>query len=216
MMIRSTHSLRHHKRQQHVLELRRLYQSETLQWASQHRVLAQRCLNVPTTSAPSGPPAQPIRSWEAYLEWRQWKFPLELPGEDTDKAVALVSHVLSAPLTAATQLFSTFLDNQSHFSGTMNWCCVGARAEASLPVEYWKEILVLWAHASPSNACNTATTTTTTNNKNTSNKLNVTIDFVGPDVLRRPSTHLTYEGHSLTLRWMGPSRIFATDAKRSI
>eukprot|EP00977_Amphora_coffeiformis_P023338 scaffold13016_cov154-Amphora_coffeaeformis.AAC.11 len=204
-MIRSTLSLRHHKQQQQLLVLRRCYQSETLQWASQHRVLAQQCLNLPATSVPSGPPTQPIRSWEAYLEWRQWYFPSELPAEDTNKAVGLVSHVLSAPLTAATQLFSAFFQNQStiHFSGTMNWCCVGARAEASLPVEYWKEILVLWAHTSPNNArCTTTTTTTTTTENKNNNKLDVTIDFVGPDVLRRPSTHLTYEGHSLTLRWL--------------
>ena len=168
-------------------------QDETLLWASQHRALAQACLELPPTSPTESTCPMPLQSLEDYLTWRQW----EIPPSVDHHAKALVSHVLSAPLTAAAQLFPTFSDDQGNRrkkTKPMNWCCIGARSEASLPLEYWREILVLWAHQQPQSPSSP--------NVRTIPLLQATIDFVGPDILRRPPVQLSYQGHSLTLRWL--------------
>ena len=141
-----------------------IYKNETLLWASKHRALAQECLEIPTTY-PTSPCPVPFTSLEDYLTWRQWPIPLDSNEENHNNnnnndnvdrgdtttfyshhAKSLVSHVLSAPLTAASQLFSTFSLRHWKPYKPMHWCCIGARSEASLPVAYWKEMLVLWAH----------------------------------------------------------------------
>lgn len=178
------------------------HQDETLRWASQHRALAQACLEIPAVSPTMSCPttATTLQSLEDYLTWRSW----EIPPSAKTHATSLLSHVLSAPLTAATQLFPTFEKNTNSVRRKdkpilrMNWCCIGARAEASLPVEYWREILVLWAHhqqrQQPTSTSGRSTTLPP--------RLQATIDFVGPDILRRPPVHLSYQGHGLTLRWL--------------
>mmetsp|Transcript_37100 Transcript_37100/g.89929 ORF Transcript_37100/g.89929 Transcript_37100/m.89929 type:complete len:478 (+) Transcript_37100:73-1506(+) len=97
--------------------------------------------------------------------------------------MTMISHVLSTPLTLALQLEqycrtmmnyknSTSDDDEKFVvvpsTQVIKICCVGARAEASLPDMYWKELL---------NAVNTKPTTTST-----SKPLSVSIDFIGPDI----------------------------------
>lgn len=172
----------------------RQYQSEALRWASENRTLAQECLNIPSTEPLSGEAT--LQSFEAYMEWRQWKLPLKTGTKGDDqvvKAKSLVSHVLSAPMTVASQLFGTF-DMRRHESAKPTLCVLGARSEAGLPVEYWREILVLYAHSYPhGNGSGSGAATP---------RLDLTIDFVGPDILRRPAVAMEYLGHTLTLRWL--------------
>jgi len=52
-------------------------------------------------------------------------------------------------------------------------CCVGARAECTLPDDFWREFLIV------TNASSTSVASTSTSN---SKKFKYTIDFVGPDV----------------------------------
>jgi hypothetical protein len=128
-----------------------------------------------------------INSLEDYMEWRQWNL-AGVPNGDLDKATDLVSHVLSAPLTAASQIFPTLLpiyDDGRRELKPLNWCFLGARSEASLPVEYWGEMLVFWAHVAKRQS-----------------PLHITCDFLGPDILRRPPVQLSYLGHTLSLRWL--------------
>jgi hypothetical protein len=63
----------------------------------------------------------------------------------------------------------------------LNYCCIGARAEAQLPQQYWKELLVL-AEAS-------------------GQTIDCRLDFVGPEILRRPKVRLFHGNSSMTLRW---------------
>lgn len=195
------HLFIHRPRRTTRLAVTRAFQSETLRWASENRALAQECLTIPP-STPSGKLS--LRSLESYLKWRQWKLPAQLQqashgGDDYDEvaknhATALISHVLSAPMTAASQLFRTFDFRPNQTKAKLNWCVLGARSEASLPTEYWREILVLWAHSHPNS--------NQTVHCDAAPKLDVTIDFVGPDILRRPLVTFAYQGHSLTLRWL--------------
>lgn len=180
-MIQGCRSLVRRHRAFQKFQCRQLaYESATLKWAAANREVAQRCLDLPTTngddSATAPLTSTTLRSWEDYLKWRQWDFPVEV---DSNHAKALVSHVLSAPLTIAAHL------GELAATQPQRWCIIGARSEASLPVQYWKEILSL------------------TNNT----RATIGIDFVGPDVLRRPAVTLTTDdpsssSSSLTLQWL--------------
>jgi hypothetical protein len=79
---------------------------------------------------------------------------------------------------------------------------VGARAEATLPPEFWKEMLVLLHHNA--NAYQDGSTQTNLSG------LNITLDFVGPDVISRSKDLvLSYHDSSLTLSWSrGGGRLF--------
>jgi len=86
------------------------------------------------------------KTFEDYLGWRGWDSQyIENPMTN-----ALLSHALTFPLTLASQV-SHFLPNRRR--GIMkedgsinphyvNICCVGSRAEANLPDEYWREFLI--------------------------------------------------------------------------
>lgn len=98
--------------------------------------------------------------------------PKAIPPGDKDLAVSLVSHPLTFPLTLGKHLATLLVDTCSErdvegYSPRL--CCVGARAEAALPDEYWREFLyssILSADtegASLSSAC-------------------ISIDFIGPDI----------------------------------
>jgi hypothetical protein len=172
---------------------RRRYQNATLTWARENREVAQACLDLPpldnaqssstsnvTTTTTTTTNTLPT-SWEAYLQDRQWIFPAQA---NVQHATALVSHVLSTPLTMATQL-----RHLVHQKRTQRWCCLGARSEASIPVDYWKEMLRIVARNQPK-------------------PVSLTLDFIGPEVLRRPTVNLQYHSASssakstLTLQWL--------------
>ncbi|GKY90398.1 hypothetical protein MPSEU_000013700 [Mayamaea pseudoterrestris] len=87
-------------------------------------------------------------------------------------AEGLATHVLSAPLTVAKA------------TNQQKWCCIGARAEASLPVQYWREVLVVLSWLNHANA-----------------PVQVQLDFIGPEVLQRPPLTLSYMDATLKLQW---------------
>jgi len=96
-----------------------------------------------------------------------------------------------------------------------HWCCVGARAEATLPNEFWKEYLVAVSHLDHFHHPNRATTKVEDDDDSKIDNiddddngsgsggdhyssspaaLDITIDFVGPDIhSQTPSTTLTYD-----------------------
>lgn len=85
-------------------------------------------------------------TFEDYLRWRGWDSQyIENPMTN-----ALLSHALTFPLTLASQV-SHFLPSRrggimkeegSIVPHDVNICCVGSRAEANLPDEYWREFLI--------------------------------------------------------------------------
>jgi hypothetical protein len=177
----------------------------TLQWAKQNPLVAERCLEVPPSdgvavAAASSPPSSirnphpsdaPPRTIFDYWNRRGWTFDSIERVEDRRLGQNLATHVLTAPLTLVSNLLLS-LDSQELNGGyaanaesdrRVRVCCAGARAEASLPVQYWREILVVLKWSSP--AANVA----------------LTIDFVGPDVAPRPPVTLEHCGSTLQLRW---------------
>jgi len=116
-------------------------------WAQQRPELARDALSVPPISRLENAPP-PSASLESYLKWRGWDMPT-IPPDNNDLAASLVSHPLTFPLTLG-WLLSTMLrtcmggDTYGHrtSSSRVRLCCIGARAEAALPDEYWREALV--------------------------------------------------------------------------
>jgi hypothetical protein len=95
--------------------------------------------------------------------------------------MAIRSHVLSAPLTLAT-LYNAATTTTA-IRAPRRLCCVGARAEATLPYEYWKEFLLLASVLEP---------------------LQARLDFVGPDIptSKQPTVvALEDDDSSLSLEW---------------
>jgi hypothetical protein len=74
----------------------------------------------------------------------------------------------------------------------VRWCCLGARAEASLPVEYWNEILLLYhllvIQQRPIDHQETT----------------IHLDFIGPEMGtdQRPPVTLSYRGDTSTTTLM--------------
>jgi hypothetical protein len=115
-------------------------------------------------------------SLEEYLEWRGWKTVDEkdLVGKDNlPHAIALLSHVLSAPLTLASQLVDNSKNTSDDDNGDTRWCCVGARAEAILPPHFWREGLLLLESAAFG---------VDDSNRGTNNNYNIVLEFMGPEV----------------------------------
>jgi len=177
---------------------RRSFHDKTLKWARENPHVAQECLNPPPLPASrdelllalprNGKSVSvallgPNPTWQHFFEWRQWIFPVDKES-DLDKAHALTSHVLSAPLTMATNLTSRSTSSTTK-SKQLRWCCIGARAEASLPLEYWKEMLLLLSAMSTRD-----------------DPVHLTLDFVGPDIVKRPSVQLSCKDAQLDLQWL--------------
>jgi splicing suppressor protein 51 len=104
-------------------------------------------------------------------------------------ARAIASHVVSAPLTSARHLDRHVKEFEPHHTLPadhardpleLRWCCIGARAEATLPVEYWREVLLVLGKP-----------------------VHIHLNFVGPDVHdARQDVTLSYRNSILMLRWM--------------
>jgi splicing suppressor protein 51 len=110
-------------------------------------------------------------SIEQYIEWRGWNIEhiLRDHGVDENKqliddAIGLLSHPLTFPLTLARH-WQKLCNSSSSHNKNFRLCCVGARAECTLPDEYWRELLIA---------------TSAIDNKD--DDAQVTIDFIGPDV----------------------------------
>lgn len=144
------------------------YEDESFSWARKHPAAGRSCLVVPRSSPVTTPS---FHTLEEYLNWRSWEFGVETPQEKI-WGQRLVSHVLSAPLTLA-----------AYTGNVTRWCCVGARAEATLPHAYWKEFLVARGKQS---------------------RIDWKLDFIGPDISKIQAQTLTWEGSSLNLRWHHP------------
>mmetsp|Transcript_4331 Transcript_4331/g.10459 ORF Transcript_4331/g.10459 Transcript_4331/m.10459 type:complete len:372 (-) Transcript_4331:275-1390(-) len=196
---RTQHGRSHqHQRHDAAMFSQTSYQDPALAWAQSNPGLAQKCLNPPPIDGAHDSPwtESNTESLEAYLNWRGWEFPNKLFGEieggdcgkDREHANALVSHLLSAPLTMASQFdrlakFSGKLpvketDTNANKSVSLSWCCVGARAEASIPAVYWKEFLAVGAasmsfrNGVKDDGSPLAET----------GVLGISLDFVGPDI----------------------------------
>lgn len=182
-----------------------------LHWARANPDLALSCMKLPCSTEPlqndfnfSDFFASGGGSWDDYWDRRQWEFPgaAEI---GLQHAKALTTHVLTAPLIlfAASPLLlrpslsADFVAKTSAGTGStrmIRLCCLGARSEASLPVEYWKELLLLLG-TYHGNSVGSYTT------------LKLQFDFCGPEMdARRPDVTLTTENdHGLsqmTIRWV--------------
>jgi hypothetical protein len=150
------------------------WKDPALLWAAANPKIAQSCLDIPSACTDSNldnvnvstlrqePSSICFSSFEEYWSWRKWNF----PNMDNPHPQALASHVLSAPLTIACQLLlnSTKAKRAKNSNNIIRWVCVGARSEASLPVEYWKEII------------NIANVYQSTNNHD------IELSFIGPEL----------------------------------
>jgi hypothetical protein len=159
-------------------------------------VVAQACLNLPNhpafleTTTTDKNHHRPPANWSEYWRWRKWDFSTALSSGRVP-AQSLTTHVLSAPLTIASHLLRA-ADSNKKLSSTneeeilFRCCCVGARAESMMPVEYWREVLLLWQY-----------------NRKSKKRRRMVLSFVGPDIVRRSPMTLTYEENhsSLELQW---------------
>jgi len=152
-----------------LLSQKRCYQDVTFMWARKNQDAARACLKVPPITQ-----VDSFTTLQEYYQCRNWDFGSVRDDENELKwAQRLVSHVLSAPMTFSHHYPSV---------AKQRVCVVGARAEATLPVEYWKEILV--------------------SNNNTTTPLSWTLDFCGPEVLTTSNNVTLKNGNdSLTLHW---------------
>jgi hypothetical protein len=172
---------------------RRSYQDATLEWAKSNPEVAQQCLQPPPWDGFDKEFTEEcISSLEKYCEWRGWHLPLSgadptIDHHNAHLPINLVSHVLSAPLTLALfyREFYTSKDDSSTLknpSSSFSWCCLGARAESTLPTDFWKEFLLLSSYVD--------------------SKINMKMDFVGPDV--DPTTRdkrISWNDYHLNLSW---------------
>lgn len=167
----------------------RYFQSQALidsklvnEFASKNANLARAALKTPkinldnninttdTTSMPT--------SLDEYLKWRGW----ESKYVQHEMTNALLSHALTFPLTLAYHANHFLQDDKNHSSHShsqsvknINLCCVGSRAEANLPDEYWREFLIATNrfHFDPSRS-------------SSNQRIHWTIDCIGPEI----SSHL--------------------------
>lgn len=177
----------------HCHQHRRLrhYTDAALLWGKTNPQQAQSCLQPPpfpasSTSATTNTSSQNNNNnntpndWSAFWKWRNWNFS-SLSSRKHEQA--LVSHVLTGPLTLA---------HANH--NVQLWTCLGARTESMLPVPYWKEFLYY-------SNCNRK------NNRDDDDEIimtrHTTLSFVGPECDHVPSEQqLTWDDHSsLTLKW---------------
>ena len=157
---------------------RRRYHDETLSWARSNPEVAQISLKPPSTSVPKDGNVVKLNTLEDYAQWRRWPHSARASGLH-ERTMSLCSHVLSAPLTLA-----NFFSQIECKGKPGRICCVGARAEATLPNIYWQEFLLLAAFRSGV-------------------PVNAALDFVGPDISTK-TTDTTIGLHSestISLRW---------------
>jgi splicing suppressor protein 51 len=160
---------------------RRYYRDPVLKWAERNPKIAQLSLQPPGWKLTKYDTIDPfLISVEEYLSFRKWV----LPSNGREKAIALTSHILSPPLTIAL-FFRSALADQGKRNSPLRLCCVGARAEATLPYEYWKEFLLVSSLAT----------------KNS--EVEVQLEFVGPDIhLNTPDTTVSWNtSNIITLQW---------------
>lgn len=198
-------------------------------FAKQHPEAARQVLSVPSIAVLNSsnkvgdnPLLRSCGTLEQYLHWRGWDLDGIRKGHKLDydegmlqSAVGLLSHPLTFPLTLGRNIQAFFrqldiIDNHhvdvlGENNRQLRLCCVGARAECTLPDDYWREFLVaLYSRHH------------TGNNVHADKSFHCTIDFVGPDVPRnlksktlsllgnenKPSQHVDCKvGYKLTMNY---------------
>ena len=162
----------------------RYYTDAALLWGKANSRQAQVSLQPPPfpTSSSSSAKKTP-RNWSEFWEWRNWNFSSSSSSADRGYKQALVTHVLTGPLTLAQARYNV-----------QHWTCLGARAESMLPVPYWKEFLY-YRHG------------TNSHNHHYINDeaivKHTTLSFVGPECDHVPSQQQLRwnDDSSLTLKW---------------
>lgn len=142
------------------------YEDPVLSWARANPTLAQACLDPPAPPT-NLLPCESLDSFESYWNEREWKF-ADPRGAD------LVTHTLSAPLTIA-----RFLTNLVEGRHIQSIAIVGARAESSLPLVYWQELLYVTTDLH-------------------------SLHFFGIELTRHPDQQLVHGDCSLQLVWHAP------------
>ncbi len=180
--------------------------TQAQKWAKENPLLAQKSMAVPAYNSKNDDDNcadrnERFSSLDQYLKWRKWDLntsfatrnknsqPLENDSENIymqQMMINLVSHPLTYPLTLGSQL-NRFLDNnnnnESKSSLSLRLCCIGARAEATLPLEYWKEMLIMAINMKENSSLNWE---------------ECIIDFIGPDVPKNlPSRTVSISQQSL-------------------
>ncbi|CAB9513966.1 MSS51 mitochondrial translational activator homolog (Saccharomyces cerevisiae) [Seminavis robusta] len=170
-----------------------------LEWGRAHSELAQACLKVPplpsspvtggtSSSVSCSQQNHSLTNFYNYWNWRQWEFPVETD-RDLKHGQALVTHVLSAPLTLANFVTTALLAHEEEQQDMYHLCCVGARAEATLPMEFWKEFLLALTHSTTTAAA--------------TRSIRIQMDFLGPDIHpQMPPQTLQYRDNQLQLQWL--------------
>jgi len=188
---RQHHRPQHRHRHHVFFSSQTAYQDPTLRWAQSNPGMAQECLKPPPRiNSASSSIINHLESLDTYLEWRKWAFPNEINdqsagkafGDPKEKAKSLISHLLSAPLTLSSHIKAITKHSAYKNTGDDNmvfdWCCVGARAEATIPLVYWNEFLMSSRKSLSSNESRSAGSSSLTSNEN----IEITLDFVGPDI----------------------------------
>jgi len=161
-------------------------------WAKQNPSIARKILETPQLPSASlsnslmKSSTNDLNSFEEYLQFRNWKLPSQVyldsqkersPSNDHDKyAMQLISHSLSYPLTLASQSHH-FLSSVPKTSTIQHirLLCIGARAEATLPTNYWREFLCYVEN-------NLSFQQQQNHTSSFNGRIHWTIDFIGPDV----------------------------------
>jgi hypothetical protein len=162
-----------------VTVTQRHYTDAALLWGQAHPQQAEMCLQPPPFPPPTATTAtvsEKPNNWTDFWNWRNWMFSSSRRYEE-----ALVSHVLTGPLTLA-----------SADHTVSQWTCLGARAESMLPVPYWNEFLY-YKHPFLES---------TDDDNNNATHRHTTLSFVGPECENVPSQHtLSVENNTLSLKW---------------
>ena len=130
---------------------RKLLTTRIRSWAESNPALARQVLTPPppflSSSSSSGivwnllaemTSGDSTTLLEMYLQQRNWNIPCDLNREE---AIGLVSYPLTFPLTLGFYYCSTMTSCHKS-TAPIRICCIGARAEATLPDIFWKELLI--------------------------------------------------------------------------
>ena len=171
-------------------------------FAKRYPEAARRVLSVPSYVR-NNHPILLDEKLENYLQWRGWDIEGilqdygcgDLEQLNYSAAVGLLSHPLTFPLTLGRHISHMMYSHESKKkvdskgydlhgvmmkqSNNLRICCVGARAECTLPDDYWRELLCsvpYFDNQMANDDCQGE------NISSTEQSFDFTIDFVGPDV----------------------------------
>ncbi|GFH44907.1 hypothetical protein CTEN210_01381 [Chaetoceros tenuissimus] len=132
------------------------------EFAANNRQFAKEAVEVPSLSLVDYTSQTVSTDIDEYLVWRGW----DKQYVDNQYTNALLSHLLTFPLTFA-KYADFFMDTHSSEADVkeLRICCVGSRAEANLPDDYWREFLIAIHHF-----------------HGNENQINWVVDCIGPEI----------------------------------